>query len=301
MTVVVSPLPLASILDHHLRRGPDQDRVFGTLLGVRRDIDNEVEIRSAFGVPYLAKAKGEVTVDMDHHKSLLDLHLKVNPKEVVVGWSVLFPALDSILLEAHPPFHPRYATSPTLNSFSALIHNFYTSESGPSPAVHLTLDPETLSFAAYTASPIGIIPRADHLAFLPVESVMRVHEQERSGIDLLTSNLTSLSASVPAPSDLLVHTPLATLYTLLAKVSIMLDSVLEYVRAVAAGEREGDERVGRALLETVGVVPTSQVPAGKGQSVEAQGFEEDFNAHLADVLMVRSSPLSFFPSPSTSW
>ena len=85
-SVVVSPLPLASILDHHLRRGSEQDRVFGTLLGVRREVDNEVEVRSAFGVPYQAQGKGEVTVDMDHHKTLLDLHLKVNPKEVVVGW-----------------------------------------------------------------------------------------------------------------------------------------------------------------------------------------------------------------------
>ena len=84
--VVVNPMPLASILDHHLRRGQGQDRVFGTLLGVRREADNEVEVRNAFGVPYATEGKGEVTVDMDHHKSLLDLHLKVNPKEVVVGW-----------------------------------------------------------------------------------------------------------------------------------------------------------------------------------------------------------------------
>lgn len=113
---------------------------------------------------------------------------------------------------------------------------------------------------------------------------MRVHEHERSGIDLLTSNLTSLS-TLPAPSssDLSIDTPLATLYHLLSKVSIMLDSVLEYVRAVAAGELEGDERVGRALLETVGVVPASGTSKGLGDS---KGFEEDFNAHLADVLMV---------------
>lgn len=84
--VVVSPLPLATILDHHLRRGQEQDRVFGTLLGIRREVDNEVEIRTAFGVPYAIQAKGAVNIDMDHHKSVLDLHLKVNPKEVVVGW-----------------------------------------------------------------------------------------------------------------------------------------------------------------------------------------------------------------------
>lgn len=119
---------------------------------------------------------------------------------------------------------------------------------------------------------------------------MRVHEHERSGVDLLTSNLTSLSTlAPPSSSDLSIDTPLATLYHLLSKVSIMLDSVLEYVRAVAAGELEGDERVGRALLETVGVVPASGTSKGLGDS---KGFEEDFNAHLADVLMVRTSSFS---------
>lgn len=120
---------------------------------------------------------------------------------------------------------------------------------------------------------------------------MRVHEQERSGIDLLTSKITSLSTlaastSNSITSDLQVETPLATLYGLLSKVSVMLDSVLEYVRAVAAGELEGNERVGRALMETVGVVPAGSAASGKGQAGETKGFEEDFNAHLADVLMV---------------
>lgn len=196
-----------------------------------------------------------------------------------------------LLPPANLVLHCRYATSPNLNSFSALIHNFYTSESTLCPAIHLTLDPTTLAFAAYTASSIGITPRADHLAFVPVESVMRVHEQERSGIDLLTSKITSLSTlaastSNSITSDLQVETPLATLYGLLSKVSVMLDSVLEYVRAVAAGEVEGNERVGRALMETVGVVPAGSAASGKGQAGETKGFEEDFNAHLADVLMV---------------
>ncbi|GAA5922042.1 hypothetical protein JCM1841_003131 [Sporobolomyces salmonicolor] len=280
--VHVSPLPLAAVLDHHLRRPDSQDRVFGTLLGVRSESDNSVEVRNAFGVPYEVHGRGQVTIDMDHHRALLDLHLKVNPKEVVVGW---------------------YATSPVLNSFSALIHSFYTSESAPFPAVHLTLDPSSLAFTTYTASPIGTSPRADHLAFIPVESVLRVAEQERPGLDLLTSNLTALSASTPAVSALStttteaglpVSSPLATLHQLLQKVSVMLDQVLEYVRAVAAGERAGDEKVGRALLETVGTVPAgaaaekkrASATAAKAGEKGAKDFEEEFNAHLADVLMV---------------
>lgn len=271
--VQVSPLPLASILDHHLRRPDSQDRVFGTLLGVRSDLDNSVQVRNAFGVPYEAHGKGQVTIDMDHHRALLDLHLKVNPKEVVVGW---------------------YATSPALNSFTALIHSFYTSESSPFPAIHLTLDPSSLSFTAYTSSPIGTSLRSDHLTFVPVESSLQVAEQERPGLDLLTQNLTSLEQSTSAPpqidGDVNVATPLATLHSLVEKVSIMLDQVLEYVRQVAAGEREGDEKVGRALLETVGHVPASvgakSQSGTKKSGDKAKDFEEEFNAHLADVLMV---------------
>ncbi|KAK4053412.1 hypothetical protein OIV83_001577 [Microbotryomycetes sp. JL201] len=288
--VVVSPVALATVLDHHLRRGSDQDRVFGTLLGVRRDSDNQVDVRSAFGVPYQALGRGEVTVDMDHHKSLLELHQRVNPREVVVGW---------------------YATSPELNSFSALIHNFYSAESAPHAAVHLTLDPASLDFKAYTAQQIGTTAKPDHLAFLPVEARMHVHEQDRPSLDLLTQNLTRLTTRADEQpqqqqSDAIaVKTPLATMYGLLVQVSAMLDAVLEYVRAVAAGEKQGDERVGRALLETVGVVPTAATSAAVAQQqpqqqqaqqqaqqklapsgASAKSFEEDFNAHLADVLMV---------------
>ncbi|GAA5854841.1 hypothetical protein JCM8547_004090 [Rhodosporidiobolus lusitaniae] len=278
------PLVLATLLDAHLRRTDNQDRVFGTLLGVRNLETGHVQLRNAFAVPYEVRGRGQVTIDMDHHRAMLDLHLKVQPRETVVGW---------------------FATSPTLNSFSALIHNFYTSESSPFPAVHLTLDPSTLAVAAYTASPIGLPSSSAagaQLAFTPIEVKLHVAEQDRPGLDLLTSNLSSLSAASQAAvdADVPLPTPLAQLSTLLVHVSSMLDSVLEYVRAVAAGEREGDAKVGRALFETVGSVPSG---SGKGQKTGVVGgeekkegageagekvdaFEEEFNQHLADVLMV---------------
>lgn len=208
---------------------------------------------------------------------------------------------------AHSPsLLRRYATSPQLNSFSALIHNFYTSESAPHPAIHLTLDPSSLSFAAYTASPLGLRAQDAHLAFTPVSTSLRVPEQERPGLDLLTSNLSSLSALAPAPANPETpQTPLQTLQTLLATVSQMLDQVLAYVADVVSGAREGDEKVGRALYETVGHVPrrapaavaateddeekaAGQKDKKSGAAAARRDFEEEFNAHLADVLMVSS-------------
>lgn len=69
-----------------------------------------------------------------------------------------------------------------------------------------------------------------------------------------------------------------------------MDGILSYVGEVKRGERKGDEKIGRELLENVGVVPGAV--GGEG------GFEEEFNNHLSDVLMVRSLfsylPLCFY-------
>lgn len=333
------PVALASILDSHLRRQPDHDRVFGTLLGVRRSASSSsstdeaavspstVQVTDAYAVPYAVRSHGgQVTIDVEHHRAVLDLHLKANPRLVVVGW---------------------FATHPTLNSFSALIHQFYSTEctttaagqnaaSGSGQqAVHLALDPDSLEFTCYTASPIGgqasnANGQEAHFAFVPIPSTVVVPAQERPSLDLLTERLSSLSALVPdaataatlssAQSDANPATPLETLYSLLRQVTAMLDQVLAYVEKVTRGEIQGDEKIGRALLETVGTVPTRAANAGSGVAAsEEQGgeveeaavekkkssksggarsadaaavqqvdFEEEFNAHLADVLMVRS-------------
>jgi translation initiation factor 3 subunit F len=299
--VQLHPVVLASILDSHLRRPADHDRVLGTLLGPR----SSAQVTEAFSVPYAVRAKGQVTIDVEHHRAMVDLHLKQNPKLVVLGW---------------------FATHPQLNSFSALIHNFYAAEALPTgaPAVHLALDPESLHFETYTAQPL--LGGSDGgLAFTPVPHSVLVAPHERPSLDLLSSRLSSLSNLVPAPpvepttgEDLQVPTtPLEALYALLRQVTAMLDQVLDYVKQVASGQREGDDKVARALLETVGSVPqvtpapvekeageeesSSRAAEGESSSATAAGaaanpiadFEEEFNAHLADVLMVRPVTLPF--------
>jgi translation initiation factor 3 subunit F len=117
-TCVINPVVLFSILDHYLRRNEGQERVIGTLLGVRSDDGTEVEIRNCFNVPH-QENDSEVAVDMEHHRAMFELHQRVNPKEVIVGW---------------------YATGSQLNSYSALIQDFYSSEVAPFQAVHLTMD-----------------------------------------------------------------------------------------------------------------------------------------------------------------
>lgn len=86
-SVTIHPVSLFSILDHYLRRTDAQDRVIGTLLGIHND--NEVEVRSSFAVLH-SETDEQVAVDTDYHQTMYDLHHRVNPKEVIVGWSVLY-------------------------------------------------------------------------------------------------------------------------------------------------------------------------------------------------------------------
>jgi translation initiation factor 3 subunit F len=84
--VTIHPVVLFTILDHYLRRAEGQARVIGTLLGTRHD--NEVEVKSSFAVLH-SETDEQVAVDMEYLKTMYDLHHKVNPKEVILGWCVL--------------------------------------------------------------------------------------------------------------------------------------------------------------------------------------------------------------------
>jgi len=56
---------------------------------------------------------------MECHRNMFELHRKVNPKELIVGW---------------------YATGSKLNQWNALIQDFYSREVAPFQAIHLTMD-----------------------------------------------------------------------------------------------------------------------------------------------------------------
>lgn len=78
----------------------------------------------------------QVAVDMDYHHQMYELHHKVNSKEVIVGWCALSlsPQTAVDLCDS------RYSTGSNLNTYSALIQNFYTQETAPHQAIHLALN-----------------------------------------------------------------------------------------------------------------------------------------------------------------
>ncbi len=249
--VHVHPVALFSILDHYLRRNDGQHRVIGTLLGTRTE--SEIEIKNCFAVPHLEdEEEGQVQVDMEYHRNMYELCQKVRPDEVIVGW---------------------YATSPELNTYSALIQDFYSRETAPHQAVHLTMDTSIdgskasgLGIKSYISSPLGATPKAENCVLLPLPTNLLHSTPEHSSLSLLASqNISSPLSDLDA------------LAVSLKQVQAQLDRVLTYVRAVISGEKEGDKAVGRFLNDTISVVPAG---------MDDNKLETLFNAHLQDVLMV---------------
>jgi translation initiation factor 3 subunit F len=176
----------------------------------------------------------------------------------------------------------RYATSPELNSFSALIQNFYyTGEGGtfPHPCVHLTLstDPDSpLSVKTYISTTVGLSSEraVDSCLFVPISHEINFSsEADRAGLEFIASSKDSTNRTAPLLSDSV------SLGKTLEQVHSMIVRVQTYVRGLLEkGDLEGEEtrEIGRTLMETLALAPR----------MDAGELERMFNSHLQDVLMV---------------
>jgi translation initiation factor 3 subunit F len=176
----------------------------------------------------------------------------------------------------------RYATSPELNSFSALIQNFYYSGEGgtfPHPCVHLTLstDPSApLSVKTYISTTVGLsAERAlDSCLFVPIaHEVNYSSEADRAGLEFIASAKASATRTAPLLSDSV------TLTKTLEQVHNMIIRVQAYIRRVLESDSFNDpetRKIGRTLMDTLALAPR----------LDASELEKMFNSHLQDVLMV---------------
>jgi translation initiation factor 3 subunit F len=254
--VTVTAQALFQILDHALRREEEQSKVIGTLVGIRSEDGSEVEVRNAYAVPH-SESEQEMTIDLEYNPTMLALHRKAFPKEVIVGW---------------------YATSSELNTFSGLIHDYYTQLDG-TPAIHLTVEAanlaDTLLPRTYVASAVGIDPskNSGNCVFVPISNEVKFNDSaDRAALEAISSARESPERSINLTSDL------ANLENSLTQVLDMLERVQTYVARVISGEESSEkaQQVGKQLLSTLTLTP----------SLDAQNLEALFNSHLQDVLMV---------------
>lgn len=178
----------------------------------------------------------QVEVDMEYQKSMLALHLKANPREVLIGW---------------------YATSSELNTFSALIQNFYGGQGDgtwPHPAIHLTVSTDAgkdVEVRTYISAPVGVTAEraADSAAFIPVPCVIRYGDAERSGLELISGMKNDEERTTGVLTDI------EALENAIVEVLGMLDRVSRYVEAVIDEEAPPSTALGQFLLNALALAP----------------------------------------------
>ena len=203
---------------------------------MRSEDGSEVEVRNAFAVPHTEILNEQVEVEMEYQKNMLSLHLKANPREVLVGW---------------------YATSSELNQFSALIQNFYGSQGDgtfPHPAVHLTVSTnpgEDIETRTYVSAPVGVTTERiqDSASFIPVPYEIRYGEAEKSGLELISG------AKDREDRTAGIITDVQSLERAVGGVLDMLDRVSEYVNSVLDEERAPSTALGQFLLNALALAP----------------------------------------------
>src|SRR5690606_17248853 len=132
---------------------------------------------------------------------------------------------------------------PVLNTFSALIQNFYNApETGtfPHPAVHLTLNTtpgQDITVKTYISSPVGVTAdrAADSCLFLPVPHEVRYSHAERAGLETIASAKSDPSRDAPIMSDV------AALEKAITDVLAMLDRVSAYVSTIVNALASAEE------------------------------------------------------------
>ncbi|KAI0012243.1 hypothetical protein F4779DRAFT_568933 [Xylariaceae sp. FL0662B] len=262
LSVNIQPQAILSILDHAVRRdisttpNTDSSRVIGALVGNRSEDGSEASVSSAFAIPH-TENEDQVEVDVEYQKNMLSLHLKAHPRETLLGW---------------------YTTSHELNSFSALIQNFFASpETGtfPHPAVHLTVSTEPgagVRLRAYISAPVAVNAEraSESCLFIQVPHRLPYNDAERSALDLIASARDAESRAAPVISDV------EGLARSLESTVDLLDRVSDFVGAIIDEEREPNNALGQYLMGALSLAP----------KVDAAAIESDFNNHIQDVLMV---------------
>jgi len=221
--VVVHPVAILHVLDHHSRR--QEGRVIGTLLGHRAG-DNTVVVTNCFAVPH-AERGDEVAIGKDFNKKMLALHMR-SSKEVVVGWYA--SAAEDLIADT-----------------SSLIHEFYAGECDDGDPVHLVVDTRlkdsALQMKAFKSAPV--ILQGEHVGNLFHELQLILHSNEPETICL---NNMIHGVETKEASDNALQVSMEKLYEL-------LDNTLQYVDSVVEGKTEADAEKGRQIADTLATVP----------------------------------------------
>ena len=254
ISVKIHPVVLFNIVDYYERRNLDAKRVIGTLLG-SHDKSGNVEITNSFVVQH-REVNNEVAIDIDLSKELYDLHRKVNPNEVVVGW---------------------FSTGAgEVNEYSVVIHDYYSRET--QNPVHLTVDPgeKSLIIKAFVSTPFGVPSKTVGTMFSPLADVNIAYGYDSEMIGLKTSltggSLFGKPKTFENELDMILSSSQKSQETINTIIKFIDDNFLSVNKPIPSSNSND---IGRQLMSTV----ESVIPFG-GDGDDA------LNSNLKDLLMV---------------
>jgi translation initiation factor 3 subunit F len=250
----VHPVVIFSILDHHKRRNENQPRVIGTLLGEYDDTKTECHIKNCFPVPHNEDVD-QIVLQDDYHQTMLALHKRVNPHEVVVGW---------------------YSSSDNITYVSSLVHQAYGKLVEEPVLVTVDVNVRKLhrmAFKAYIGKEIRVGAKASIARFESVNMDVFSYESEKIAIDALINGAPD-SDKLDAPATIL--TDFENLENSLQKLHSLIQSMCKYLQKVQSGQIKGDNEIGMAISQAVAVIP----------HLTGSAFEKMFAQNAQDLLMV---------------
>lgn len=250
----VHPVTTFAILDHYKRRGPDQTRVIGTLLGEFNDAKTECVIKNCYPVPHM-EAEDQLVVDDGYHQSMLALHKRVNPNEVVVGW---------------------YSTGDEITFLMSCVHSVYKQQC--EEPVLLTVDVNVRQFhrmalKAYVGKSLRVGAKMPVARFELVNLEVFAYEAEKIAVDALINGAPD-NDKLDAPATIL--SDFENLETSLEKLQGLIRTVGHYVKQVQSGAIKGDKEIGLTISQAIAAIP----------HLSGAAFEKMFAQNAQDLLMV---------------
>ncbi|XP_071547744.1 eukaryotic translation initiation factor 3 subunit F [Panulirus ornatus] len=246
----VHPVVFFTIVDSFERRNPEAQRVIGTLLGTIGVERGAIEITNCFCVPH-NESKEEVAVELDFAKDMYELHRKVNPSEVIVGW---------------------WATGHEITDHSLLIHDYYSRVT--SNPIHLTVDTTLhggrMNIKGYVSASMGVPGRTPGTMFAPILVETISYSPEIVGTNSTQKSKYNRQRIVESTTDL--H----QISEATQNMEATLEVLVSYVDDVLSGKVPADNYIGRELTRMVNQVP----------KMSAHDFEEMLNTNMKDLLMV---------------
>ncbi len=262
-SVLFHPLPLIAIVDYHIRRGGNQVRSIGALLG-KASSGRNIEVEECFAIP-LEESESDVSIGSDYLKKVITLSKLSYPDLEVVGWFTTTSEGDNNTLDN------------IITTKSCMIHETFSDET-PNP-IHVIVDTSSKQqrkdiVRAFTISTMELNGKLLAAEFRPVNVELVSSEAERIGVDLVLRSVSGSGAvSMDAIKDI---SDLTGLETVVKKLLGMLEEVSAYVEAVVAGKIPSDHEVGRQIANLIARCPR----------IKSELFVDSFNKSLHDLLTV---------------